>query len=348
MEVESHNVSKIKIPFFNPESPTGGVQARAWIAFVKMARKSAGIKDGNSNWSDEVTCTNAIMTLQGSASKWIENIVEANTSELTVWADFEKSFRTRFIQPLSLIDKINLLDLKMTATESVATFYDRCVHNINLFYDEEWEVISLNDIGAAAKNWSNLGEAVTAANVKSSKEFHKQCKEIQLKIAFASGLKDSIKRLTLVQPTETRAALLAVAQRVESSQREIKRELQLNILDLDDMSVHDDTADVDAVNFRSKKQGGPSRSQGQGRPQQKREGPPNSCFYCLKQGHYKPACLTRKNDRAKGVFKSNVNSTPAAAPKRQNANVDLDDDGLLNVSNAQADITDFFQLHGAN
>ena len=140
---EDLNVSKIKIPFFNPELPTGGVRARAWIAFVKMARKSAGNKaDGTSNWSDEVTCTNAILTLQGSASTWIENIVEADTDELRVWAVFESKFRTRFVQPLSLIDKINLLELKMTAAESVVTFFDRCVHNINLFFAEAWESIT--------------------------------------------------------------------------------------------------------------------------------------------------------------------------------------------------------------
>ena len=44
---EKVDVTKIKIPIFNPEQPT--VQARAWLAFVKMARKSAGMKDGVSN-----------------------------------------------------------------------------------------------------------------------------------------------------------------------------------------------------------------------------------------------------------------------------------------------------------
>ena len=48
--VEEHNVTKIKIPIFNPEAPT--VQARAFLALVKMARKSAGNKeDGTPKWT---------------------------------------------------------------------------------------------------------------------------------------------------------------------------------------------------------------------------------------------------------------------------------------------------------
>ena len=346
--VEEHNVTKIKIPIFNPEAPT--VQARAFLALVKMARKSAGNKeDGTPKWTEEVTCTNAILSLQGSASRWIENIVEANTNELRVWADFEAAFRIRFIQPLSLIDKMNLLDLKMTSSESVVTFYDRCVHQTNLFFDEEWESITAGAAGVEGKNWCLLGQAVTAAHVLSSKEFNKRCKLIQLKLAFASGLRDSIKRLTLVQQTDSLESLLAVAQRVEASQREIRKEVM--ILDLDDVEDEIKEAEVALANLKFKKKGSAGKNFGQGKTKQKE---PDKCFYCLKTGHYKPDCLTRKNDRAKNIFKSNIHSKPATPGKRQSANVEVDenDDQLsvsgLSVSNNTTDIQEFFQFHSVN
>ena len=62
-------LSEIVMPFFDPESKA--VTPRAWLLFVEMARKSAGKKrvgEGADtrevpNWSDEVTCTNAILLL---------------------------------------------------------------------------------------------------------------------------------------------------------------------------------------------------------------------------------------------------------------------------------------------
>ena len=69
--------SKIKIPYFDPAS--NKVIARAWIAYVDLARDSAGTKKEKyetsgeekdvSLWTDKQTCTNAMLLLQGTANK---------------------------------------------------------------------------------------------------------------------------------------------------------------------------------------------------------------------------------------------------------------------------------------
>ena len=73
--------SKINIPFFDPSCIK--ISARAWLAYVELARDSAGMKtvthpdeDGVAQedtqeyvWSDKQTCTNAMLLLQGIANK---------------------------------------------------------------------------------------------------------------------------------------------------------------------------------------------------------------------------------------------------------------------------------------
>ena len=197
----------IVIPFFDPESKA--ITPRAWLSFVEMARKSAV-------WTDEVTCTNAIFKLRGTAAKWIENLLESQATELTVWEDFKKSFKKRFFKSLSLAEKLNLTKLRMTTSESVLDFYDRCTNNISLFYEEEWETLVVG-VTTPTLPWVSPGMAVTNDHKRVSERYRLQSVNIHLKFAFAAGLRDSIKRQTLMQPTDSLASILKVAQRVEAT-----------------------------------------------------------------------------------------------------------------------------------
>ena len=96
---DEYGSTKIRIPYFDPDKPT--ITAKAWIQFVELARKSAGVnkysekKGGEgedkdnlieksvSKWTDDQTCTNAMLMLQGAGSRWIENILETNGPEMS-------------------------------------------------------------------------------------------------------------------------------------------------------------------------------------------------------------------------------------------------------------------------
>ena len=291
-------LSKIVIPFFDPESQA--VTPRAWLSFVEMARKSAGkkrVSEGADardvpNWSDEVTCTNAILLLCGTAAKSIKNLLESQATELTVWEDFKKSFRKRFVKSLTLTEKLNLTELRMTATESVLDFYDRCNNNINLFYEEEWETLAVGQTNPGTP-WGTPGVAVTEALKTVSKNYHTQCVNIHLKLAFAAGLKDSIKRQTLIQPTESLESILEVAQRVEASQKEIKKEVALV-----EVGDSDDETDVEvgAVNKKAPRPQGTGNRGGAGGTTRRSGGTQVECYYCFKPQHVKRDCITRRND----------------------------------------------------
>ena len=66
------------------------------------------------------------------------------------------------------------------------------------------------------------------------------------------------------------------------------------------------------------------------------------------QGHFKSNCITMKNDRKKGIFKSNINSTPQK-PKFLNSvdadNSDSDDGTTPIVGNCQTDIAKLLNFH---
>ena len=82
---DEYGSTKIRIPYFDPDKPT--ITAKAWIQFVELARKSAGVnkysekKGGEgedkdnlieksvSKWTDDQTCTNAMLMLQGAGSR---------------------------------------------------------------------------------------------------------------------------------------------------------------------------------------------------------------------------------------------------------------------------------------
>jgi hypothetical protein len=338
--------SKIVIPYFDPASNT--ITARGWIGFVELARDSAGTykeKDANgdekevSKWSDKVTCTNAMLLLQGTANKWIEAILENKGEELSSWDTFKASFKERFIRSLTLTEKMNLRDLKMSGTETCHDFFDRCNNNINLFFDDEWETLIKNE-SKPTTPWEQPNATVTDEHIRRSKVFLNKSKAIELKLAYVTGLKDSIKKQVLFQQAETVQDILTIAQRVESGLREIKKS-DIAILDVGD-SDDDDSADVGAVNFKKKK-----NFKAQGGAKASGQGGQFKCFYCLKSGHYKKNCITMRNDRQKGIFKTNVNASPSTKSKARMNSVDTgeDEDDVTNVNNCQTDLSHLLNFH---
>ena len=313
--------SKISIPYFNPEE--NKITARAWLSFVELARKSQGKKNGDYVWSTEQVTVNAMMLLQGTASKWIEAKIEVADPITTNWDAFKVAFKKRFVTPLSLTEKMNLTEIKQTSKDSVRDFYDRCVTNYHLYYEDEWEQLEL-DSQKVGENWQAPGEKVTQGHKTISNIFKTKAMEIQRKLTFAGGLKEAIKKQVLFQDSETIEDILKIAQRVEAGLKEINQKTDIGITNADD-SEEENQARIDAFNFKNKRGG---RNGGNGKPRGKagngKGATPNnqsfSCFYCFKQGHYKGDCMSRKNDRAKGIYKGNVNA-PISTRGKSKANV---------------------------
>ena len=299
--------SKIQIPYFDPASNKIGPEA--WIAYVDLARESAGTRTVTENerqvqtfnWTDAQTCTNAMLLLQGTANKWGVHLLKSKSEGLQDWSKFKKLFKARFIQSLTLNEKMNLRDLRMTAIESCHDFYDRCSNNIDLFYENEWENIDKTaEVDAnRATPWEQPGVAITDQMVTRSETFLKKTKEIELKLAFASGLREAIKKQVLFQETDSLTEILKTAQRVELGLKELKKS-EIAILDIEDED--DNSVNVGAINFKGKK-----KFQGGAKP--KNQGGQLKCYYCNKTGHFKSNCITMKNDRKKGIFKSNINAS---------------------------------------
>ena len=97
----------------------------------------------------------------------------------------------------------------------------------------------------------------------------------------------------MIQPSEDLGELLAIAQRVEASQREVQPRVQVAVAQV---AQDDEQAEAAAVNYH--------RRVG---PQQRPVAPPNKgnkvgrfngeCFYCFKPYHMKKKCITCRNDR---------------------------------------------------
>ena len=352
--------TKIKIPYYDPEKP--GLSPRAWLAYVELARKSTGLKEVEievkrggtgenrnelikkkikvSNWTDEQTCTNAMIMLQGTAARWIENILEKQLEEMRSWVKFKKSFKDRFVRALTLTEKLNLRDLKMTASESCRDFFDRCTNNMNLFYDDEWETLVT---GNKSEMFPSLGVVTEDHKTMSALAFEK-ARAIELKLAFASGLREAIKKQVLFQDTTTINDILGVAQRVESGLKEVKKS-EIAGVNVDKDSDNEDNVNVGAISFKGKK--GKFNNKGGG----KKTGQGGlSCFYCLKPGHFKQKCMTRANDIKKGIYRSNINSTQRKAKINSvDAGDDEEesDDDDSGVQNCQVDLSQFLNLHSA-
>ena len=176
------------------------------------------------------------------------------------------------------------------------------------------------------------------------KNSYKKQKNIELKLAFASDLRESIKKQVLFQDSKTIDDILLIAQRVESGLKEIKKS------DIAGVNVNDDdneyNADVGAVNFRQKKKSVTTYNAGGGGKTSFK------CFYCQKPGHYKVKCMTMINDRKKGVYRSNVNAPINQNSKAKVNSVDADDDSQEDnndsgINNCQVDLAKFLNLNSA-
>lgn len=347
--------SRIQIPHFDPASSK--ITAESWIAYVQLARESAGWKMVKVNdvevktytWSEQQTCTNAMLLLEGTANKWGVHLLKSKSPALENWEKFKKLFKERFIQALTLNEKMALRDLKMTAAENCRDFYDRCSNNIDLFYENEWEQIVVDDQDKDAKPvtpWEHPGVKVTDVIVKRSDKFLKKTKDIELRLAFASGLRESIKRQVLFQETDSLTDILKTAQRVEAGLKELKRADIASVGVVEEEEDYEDSINVNAVNFKKnfKKQGFKAQVGAKNN-----QNGAKKCYYCNKAGHFKSNCITMKNDRNKGIFKSNINGS-VQKPKFLNS-VDADDsdheveEDCRNVNNCQTDIAELLNFH---
>ena len=335
-----NTLGKIIIPLFDPEDQQ--VTPRTWLNMLEMGRQAAGKnEDGSWKWTDEVTCNNAILLLRGKAAQWVENLLETKSPVLKKWEDFKKAFKNRFIKSLTLTEKLNLMDLQMKSTETVLDFYDRCTNNMTLFYEAEWEKL-VKDETSTGLPWGSPGTKVTVNHISVSQNYYAKCIEVHLKMAFAAGLKDSIKRQTLIQPSEGLAELLAIAQRVEASQREVQPRVQVAAVVQDEVS-DDEQAEAAAVNYRRRvgPQQRPVASSNKGWQQGNKAGRfSGECFYCLKPYHMKKECITRRNDRNKGIFCTNINAP--LSNQRQNSSLEAEEEAeaaaaAVMVNNAQID-----------
>ena len=350
--------SRIQIPHFDPASSK--ISAESWIQYVQLARESAGWKmegEGQAavkkyTWSEPQTCTNAIMLLEGTANKWGVHLMKSNSPALDKWDQFKKLFKARFIPALTLNEKMALRDLKMTASENCRDFHDRCSNNIDLFYENEWESINENDQDTSVppvSPWEKPGVKVDKDMIERSANFLKATKEIELRMAFTMGLRENIKRQVVFQETETISDILKTAQRVETGLKELKRAeiASVGVAEDDDSDDAIDGVNVHAVNFKRRAKFGKQGPKAQGGAKVRSSGP-LKCFYCLKTGHFKSNCITMKNDRKKGIFKSNVNAM-AAKPKYLNGveaeDSETDEDDGPNVNNCQTDIAQLLNFH---
>ena len=353
--------SRIQIPHFDPASSK--ISAESWIQYVQLARESAGwkLKDDNVTkeyvWSEPQTCTNAIMLLEGTANKWGVHLMKSKSPGLEKWDQFKKLFKERFIHALTLNEKMALRDLKMTASENCRDFHDRCSNNIDLFYENEWESINEDDKDTSVPPvlpWEKPGVKVDKDMLERSANFLQRTKEIELRLAFAAGLRENIKRQVLFQETDKISDILKTAQRVETGLKELKK-ADIAAVGIAGQNEEDDSdeaidgVNVHAVNFKRRAKFGKQgpKAQGGAKGRSSSSGP-LKCFYCLKTGHFKSNCITMKNDRKKGIFKSNVNAM-AVKPKYLNG-VDAEDsetdgDDGPNVNNCQTDIAQLLNFH---
>ena len=353
------NVTKINIPYFNPDKKD--ISAKAWVYMVDMAAVAAGthtVKKDNGEttqeqrWDDEVTATNAMLLLQGSANKWMENLLIEKAPEVKSWKLFKKAFKKRFIKNLTLTEKLNLMELRMRANETCDDFYDRCKNNYNLFFEDEWEELVL-DQTVPHLPWGKPGDKQTQPVIDISNNYYKKAKNIHLKMSFAAGLRESIKKATLIQQADTLDNIVEVAKRVEASLKEVNKEFGAASCEVDQNELNVEANAINTFKGRGRFQRG-GRGGSQNRGGQRQGAPPSGfkCFYCFKPNHYKEQCNTRKHDRAKGIFKTNIDAKPAKGKGNVNAidgenEEDDDEDDSGSVQNNQVDfnINEYLNLH---
>ena len=314
----------IQIPFYEPEK--NELSPRAWLQIIELARTSAGkhkVKTTNNLgaeveveewvWQDEQMTTNAILLMRGSASKWAEILLEKQAPELKSWSGFKRIFSERFIKVLTLSERLALLELHQKGPETVSQFHDRVVNNVNLYRQDDWEALELDSENPKFPI-GYPGKKVTQAMITVSQHYYRYVIDLQVKSSFLAGLKSEIKKLVLISSAEDLDEIYQVAVRVESSLKETKKDVL--VVNAEGEEVADlEELEAAAVNknrrFIPKSNAGPSRTT------------PNAgkCFYCLQTGHWKKQCLSMKNDRGKGIFRTNIHAP--LAKKRQTSSADI-------------------------
>ena len=335
----SANIVKgsVAIPFFDPEDQK--ISPRAWLQLIELARTSAGkekvtvdnVEVERWRWSDQQLITNSILLMKGSSSTWAEILLEKDAPELKNWENFKALFRKRFVKALTLTEKIALTDLHQKASENVSQFLDRCINNLNLFFETQWEHLEVGSKKAEFP-WGTPNTTVTEDHIKVSQNYYREAINLQVRLLFASGLRPEIKKQVLMQPAEKLDEILEVAKRVESSLKETKKEISMaSIVDRDNIPNLEDL-EIAAANRKFKPPSNPNQS----RNPSPNSGPaPNAgqCYYCLRKGHYKRDCMTMKNDRGKGIFRSNIQAP--LSRQRQAAATNIEE----NVEEMEAEAT---------
>ena len=116
---------------------------------------------------------NSILLFRGSASRWAEILVEKGAPKLKSWTEFKKIFKKRFVKSLTLTEKIALTDLHQKHSKTVSQFLDRCTNNLNLYFETEWESLTLGQTSAELP-WGAPNTAVTEAHIKISQNYYRQ------------------------------------------------------------------------------------------------------------------------------------------------------------------------------
>ena len=141
--------------------------------------------------------TNSILLFRGSASRWAEILLEKNAPELKSWVEFKKIFKKRFVKSLTLTEKIALTDLHQKHSETVSQFLDRCINNLNLYFETEWESLTIGQTTPDLP-WGSPNTKITDAHVTISQNYYRQAIDLQVRLLFASGLRPDIKKQTLM------------------------------------------------------------------------------------------------------------------------------------------------------
>ena len=159
----------------------------------------------------------------------------------------------------------------------------------------------MQDDTSATLPWGTPGTKVTANHIVVSKNYYARCIEVYLKVAFEAGLRDSIKRQTLIQPSEGLSDLLAIAQRVEASQREVQPRAQVAAAQAQEEVSEDEHVEAAAATYPGTS--APQQRQAPTSIKGNREGKfGRECFYCFKPYHMKKNCLTRRQDCQKDIY----------------------------------------------
>ena len=214
---------------------------------------------------------------------------------------------------------------------------------MNFYFETEWESLTVGQTSAELP-WGAPNTAVTEDHIKISQNYYRQAINLQIRMLFALGLRPDIKKQTLMQPGETLEEIVEIAQRVESSLKETKREVNATNVDTGEVPNLDKLVAA-AINRRPPSRPNPNSAPNAGGNTGGNFG--GKCYYCDKRGHFKKDCITMRNDRAKGIFRTNL--TAPLARRRQASSTDITEEDVeaataaaeATVNSAQVDLLNY-------